>query len=208
MRPNTTWTGQPTRDDIKSQFRHICVKKSVAFRRLPPTPRLENECGGTPYIAPLGPATAARLGVFLCSTCVAAGPRQTDLVSVQVTERQSAGSGVPNMEDNGSEPYDGVHVLLLGWEHEDDDLHGNKAMRLGLQKLENVFQGFFNYMTYSTWRIPIEASTAALNARLREFRDQYNHRGNLLIIYYAGHGATDANRNLSWLWYVLSQASV
>lgn len=87
------------------------------------------------------------------------------------------------------------------------DLHGNQAMRLGLQKLENVFQGFFNYMTYSTWRIPIKQSTTALNTKLREFRDQYNHRRTLLIVYYAGHGATDADRDLLWLAYVLAKTS-
>ncbi|KFY28787.1 hypothetical protein V491_00289 [Pseudogymnoascus sp. VKM F-3775] len=73
------------------------------------------------------------------------------------------------MVDQHSEPYDEAHVLLLGWEHDDDDINNNKDMRRGLEKLEVVLERFFNYRTYSHWRIPQDESTDALNTRLREF---------------------------------------
>lgn len=103
------------------------------------------------------------------------------------------------MVDQHSEPYDEAHVLLLGWEHDDDDINNNKDMRRGLEKLEVVLERFFNYRTYSHWRIPQDESTDALNTRLREFRTSHNKRRNLLIVYYAGHGAVDRNRSLLWL---------
>ncbi|CAG8955747.1 hypothetical protein HYFRA_00011013 [Hymenoscyphus fraxineus] len=107
----------------------------------------------------------------------------------------------PAMVDQHSEPYDEAHVLLLGWEHDDDDINNNKDMRLGLEKLEVVLERFFNYRTYSQWRIPQDESTDALNTRLREFRTAHNKRRNLLIVYYAGHGAVDHNRSLLWLMF-------
>ena len=95
--------------------------------------------------------------------------------------------------------YDEVHVLLLGWDHDEDDRSGNAAMRGGLEKLDFVFKGFFGFKTYSSWRIPENSPTEALNARLGEFRNAHNKHRNLMIIYYAGHGATDGNRRLLWL---------
>lgn len=107
------------------------------------------------------------------------------------------------MSSQPSEPYDEAHVLLLGWEHDEDDSNSNKDMRAGLEKLEGVLKRFFNYRTYSEWRIPHEEPTDALSTRLREFRRAYNRRRSLLILYYAGHGAVDRNRSLLWLLYVL-----
>jgi hypothetical protein len=103
------------------------------------------------------------------------------------------------MASDQVEPYDEVHVLLLGWEHDEDDNDNNKDMRQGLQKLEVVLDRFFNYRTYSEWRIPQDQPTAALNRRLQDFRAAYNKRRNLMIVYYAGHGAVDRDRSLLWL---------
>lgn len=61
------------------------------------------------------------------------------------------------MESQSVGPYDGVHALLLGWEHDsqtDQDKYGNKAMRTALQSLEEVLKGCLRHSTHSEWRIP------------------------------------------------------
>jgi hypothetical protein len=109
------------------------------------------------------------------------------------------------MADLSLEPYDEVHALLLGWELDDlekrnkKDPTGNKAMRVSLSELAEVLDDHFCYKTYSEWSIPCDNATDKVFERLRVFRDDHKNPRTLLIIYYAGHGTTDAYRRLVWV---------
>ena len=104
------------------------------------------------------------------------------------------------MAEQQREPYDHVHALLLGWEHDENDHNGNKQMRAGIEELDQVLQGHFAYQTHSSWRIPAEDYLDPLYERLRGFREQHDKARTLLMVYYAGHGCVDENsRDLFWL---------
>lgn len=95
-------------------------------------------------------------------------------------------------------PYKSVHVLLLSWE--EDDLEPPCADEI--EKLREVFEQRYRF-NVDEWRIPSDPSSHTLcGDRLREFVRDYDHNDRLLIIYYAGHGRLDDDRQCVWYWSV------
>ena len=83
--------------------------------------------------------------------------------------------------------YDNVHVLLLQWVA--DDLGVNTEV----ENLEALLSGDqFNFTT-KTWKIPSESPRERLAERLMTFQENKDI-GDLLIVYYAGHGYGDEQR--------------
>jgi hypothetical protein len=106
------------------------------------------------------------------------------------------------MESQSVEPYDEVHALLLGWEHDTQagsDNYGNGAMRTALQSLKEVLSVSLLYSTYSEWMIPDKEEPGHdVYLRIHRFREDYNKARALMIIYYGGHGSVDAKHQLLW----------
>lgn len=93
-------------------------------------------------------------------------------------------------------PYKSVHVLLLSWIEDDLDPPCTEE----IQRLREVFEQRYQF-NVDEWRIPSDATSHTLcGDRLREFVRDYDHRDGLLIIYYAGHGGLDEDRQCIWYW--------
>ena len=87
--------------------------------------------------------------------------------------------------------YGNVYVLLLRWEA--DDL----GTATEIKDLEGVFRNMYHYRTES-WQIPSEKSYTSLNQKVLDFQKDKGE-GDLLILYYAGHGIGDLRSNES-IW--------
>lgn len=88
--------------------------------------------------------------------------------------------------------YEEVHCLFLSWEDGDEEMYKQ------LLELKDVFECFYNYQTYE-WKIPSLKAHSTLNQRLLDFM-QYDKLGTLLIVYYAGYGGLDKDRDAVWMW--------
>lgn len=91
--------------------------------------------------------------------------------------------------------YQDVRVLLLSWEGG----HGIDRIERDLHELGHVFKGFYKF-NVNYWKIPWDRSTPMLNRYLLDFTENA-HEGDLLIIYYAGHGKVSSlGHHLLWKW--------
>lgn len=95
----------------------------------------------------------------------------------------------PNEVPGGGSRYDNVHVLLLNWE---EDLLG---VSVEIAELRDVFRNTYHYDT-EEWHIPSNRSHNSLVKRITEFLEACEDRKNLLIVYYAGHGRLNDDRQL------------
>lgn len=77
--------------------------------------------------------------------------------------------------------YLGVHVLALSWEGCD------VAFENDLSQVTLLFQESFNYDVYP-YKIPSNRSQSKLNCHIANFIEEYGRDGNLIIVYYGGHG--------------------
>ena len=92
--------------------------------------------------------------------------------------------------------YRSVHVLLLSWE--DDDL--DPPCSGEIQRLRSVFEDRYRFAV-EEWRIPSDRRSHKMcGDKLNDFVQAHEHRDVLLIIYYAGHGSLDRNRQCIWHW--------
>ena len=96
--------------------------------------------------------------------------------------------------------YAEVHVLFLSWE---DDLLG---VSKEIVELRNVFQHTYHYDT-EEWHIPSNRSHNSLVKRITEYLEAYERKRSLLIVYYAGHGHLNDDRQLVGAWSVQSMIS-
>jgi hypothetical protein len=90
--------------------------------------------------------------------------------------------------------YKEAHVLLLSWEG------GDSRMYDQLCQLQEVFDILYNYEV-EEWKIPPTKPHTKLNEKILEFLT-HDQIGNLLVVYYAGHGGIDKDRDSVWMWYV------
>lgn len=88
--------------------------------------------------------------------------------------------------------YKGVYALLLHWKN------GGENMREELKRLKDVLGDTYSY-TVEEWEIPLRDSHCELNEYLLKWRKSYGAKGNLLIVYYAGHGSMGNGRESVWL---------
>ncbi|KAI9663726.1 MAG: hypothetical protein M1821_007216 [Bathelium mastoideum] len=101
---------------------------------------------------------------------------------------QAAKSALPTIPQR----YNDVSVLLLRWE--DDNL----GTQTELNDLRDIFQGVYRY-NVEQYLIPSNDPTLHLEDRLNDFRRAYGAEGNLLILYYGGHGSSEKNTRRS-IW--------
>ena len=85
--------------------------------------------------------------------------------------------------------YEEVHVLFLSWEQD------SLGVSQEIAELRDVFRKAYHYDT-EEWQIPSVRSHNSLVRRLTDFLAAYEDRKNLLIVYYAGHGRLNDDRQL------------
>ncbi|RTE83658.1 hypothetical protein BHE90_001884 [Fusarium euwallaceae] len=88
--------------------------------------------------------------------------------------------------------YKGVHALLLHWQD------GSESMYKELSRLRDVLGDTYCY-DVKEWQIPRKDSHCELNAYLLRWRKAHGAKGNLLIVYYVGHGIMGKGRESVWL---------
>ncbi len=126
-------------------------------------------------------------------TCDRRDDYHLDLKSWQDTLNQAIKASFPKKDGFR---YRSVHVLLLSWE--EDDLDPPCAGEI--QRLEEVFQKGHRF-DVEEWRMPSDPRSHRLcgdklNASVRA----HEHRDVLLIVYDAGHGSLDRDRQCIWHW--------
>ena len=87
--------------------------------------------------------------------------------------------------------YYKVHALLLNWAA--DDL----GTGVELQDLGRQLRSQFNFTT-EFWKIPSQDSENELEKKLSRIKGELEGEGNLLIVYYGGHGKWDPRNRSIW----------
>jgi len=69
-----------------------------------------------------------------------------------------------------------------------------------LNALASVFEGQYGF-NVETWQIPAnEKSHNSLMQKALDFLDEYDSTDNFFILYYAGHGFINQDRQSTWAW--------
>lgn len=87
--------------------------------------------------------------------------------------------------------YHTVHALLLNWEF--DDL----GTEVELQALGEQLRRQFNFAT-EFWKIPTQESENELEKKMSQVKAGLEGEGNLLIVYYGGHGQWNPRNRSIW----------
>jgi hypothetical protein len=104
---------------------------------------------------------------------------------------KAVSSAFPN---HGGSRYRAVNVAMISWSQ--DDL----GVALELNTLVNVFEGQYGF-NVENWKIPAnEKSHSNLMQKALDFLEDYDSTDNLFIIYYAGHGFINQERQSTWAW--------
>ncbi|KAI1208289.1 uncharacterized protein F4807DRAFT_158691 [Annulohypoxylon truncatum] len=94
--------------------------------------------------------------------------------------------------------YSSVHALLLSWE-EGDATFGENVRDVAL-----LFQESLNYLVLP-YKIPSDDSQRRLNLYVAQFLSQYGGGDNLIVVYYAGHGAPSPSKLSDCQWAALGE---
>lgn len=104
--------------------------------------------------------------------------------------------------------YDNVQALMICWEGQ-----SISTFRRQRNELKNVFEEKYNF-SGTELDIPQQGGEQAqqdpqvyLLKHLQDFKTLYNKKGNLLIVYYGGHGINGEGSELLWsrsVWSTLS----
>jgi hypothetical protein len=71
-----------------------------------------------------------------------------------------------------------------------------------LDTLASVFQDEYGF-NVEEWKIPADKkSHTSLMQKALDFLDDYDSEDNLFILYYAGHGFINQDRQSTWAWRV------
>jgi hypothetical protein len=101
-------------------------------------------------------------------------------------------------------PYNNVGVLSLYWQEDDF----RPSCRDESQKMVSLFRDEFHY-NVDEFAIPMDADKCGdeLELTIARFKREYNSVGNLMIVYYSGHGDRDRTNNKAiWAAYVARKA--
>ncbi|PVH68756.1 hypothetical protein DL98DRAFT_629298, partial [Cadophora sp. DSE1049] len=115
-----------------------------------------------------------------------------DLATFAATLEEAAKSAFPN---RGRSRYATVHVCLIRWEGDDTD--GDLVFETEMNSLCEVFERGYGFQV-ETWKIPIIKSHRKLMGMALDFIEEFDARDNLFIVYYAGHGTINDNRQSVW----------
>ncbi|KAK0127369.1 hypothetical protein ONS96_006918 [Cadophora gregata f. sp. sojae] len=103
--------------------------------------------------------------------------------------QNAADRAFPN-EGRAKARYNNVSVLLLRWE--DDKMN----VEWELDDLQKVFRDYgFNT---DRWLIPSKNSHLKLMSKVVDVVEENDGSGNLVIVYYAGHGGINSSRGATW----------
>jgi hypothetical protein len=89
--------------------------------------------------------------------------------------------------------YNSATVLALSWE--EDDLGVIREIR----QLSTLFRELLNF-EFRRFIIPSERSQAILSRAISDFVYEFGGEGNLIIIYYGGHGDPDLDGDRQSVW--------
>lgn len=90
--------------------------------------------------------------------------------------------------------YAAVTVLLLSWK--DNDL---RLLDEELQELEDLFRNSFQYLV-TRYQIPSKSPQYQLGKHMSDFLIDHGTEGNLIIVYYGGHGSPPKNGSTDCEW--------
>jgi hypothetical protein len=104
---------------------------------------------------------------------------------------QAVGSSFP---DHGGSRYRSVNVGMMYWAQD------YLGVEQELNALRNVFENQYGFNA-ETWYISAnENSHNDLMQKALDFLRDFDSRDNLFILYYAGHGYINLDRQSTWAW--------
>jgi hypothetical protein len=86
-------------------------------------------------------------------------------------------------------------VCLIRWE--EDEIDERLRVQPEVDKLCHVFEKIYGF-NVEIWLIPTRRSHHKLMGKALDYIDDYDNKDNLFIVYYAGHGKVNENRQLVW----------
>ena len=87
-----------------------------------------------------------------------------------------------------------MNVGMIRWEQDDLGVAGE------VNALASVFESQYGF-NVENWQIPAnDKSHHNLMQKALDFLDDYDARDNLFILYYAGHGLINQERQSTWTW--------
>jgi hypothetical protein len=96
----------------------------------------------------------------------------------------------PNREQ---QRYRKVGVVLIRWEED------TTGVQWELDDLAKVFELDYGFET-EKWLIPSADPLFSFTKMALETVENYGSQGNLLIVYYGGHGFINSERQSIWAW--------
>ncbi|KAI1501492.1 hypothetical protein F5X99DRAFT_382696 [Biscogniauxia marginata] len=94
--------------------------------------------------------------------------------------------------------YSSVNVLVMIWENCDNPVFASDAEEIG-----RMFQAEFRYNVHH-YKIPFsEMAQRSLGAYVGRFVEDFGGEGNLIIVYYGGHGCQQRPKETSYEWSAL-----
>ena len=109
---------------------------------------------------------------------------------------QAVGSSFPN---HGGSRYSSVHVGMMRWEKD------TLGVEPEMNALKDVLEFKYGF-SVETWHIPANPkSHTHLMQNALDFLRDFDSQDNLFILYYAGHGYINQDRQSTWAWYVSLQ---
>jgi hypothetical protein len=85
-------------------------------------------------------------------------------------------------------------VGMMRWEVD------GSGFKQELDRLSDVFKDQYSFDVV-TWLIPAnDKSHHTLMAKALDFVDEFDSEDNLFILYYAGHGSINQDRQSTWSW--------
>ena len=107
--------------------------------------------------------------------------------------RTSIETALKEYQTHREQRYAAVTVLILSWK--DTDLKLDEEF----QALESLFQKTFNYHV-KRYEIPSERPQYQLGHHINNFLPLHGVPGNLVIVYYGGHGGPPKNGSTECEW--------
>lgn len=102
-------------------------------------------------------------------------------------------TGLEQYRQRRRNDYAAVSVLMLLWE--DDDLGCIEEVK----QLSAIFRETFHY-TVRQFLIPTERPQSSLCRVVSDFIYEFGSSGNLVLVYYGGHGDPDLNGDREAVW--------
>ncbi|KAF8850218.1 hypothetical protein BDZ45DRAFT_679913 [Acephala macrosclerotiorum] len=110
-----------------------------------------------------------------------------DLATFATTLEEAAKGAFPN---RGRSRYAKVNACLIRWAEDE-------TVQPELERLYDVFKHGYGFEV-EDWTIPTINSHRKLMGKALDFIEEFDARDNLFVVYYAGHGTINENRQSVW----------